>query len=126
MNINFSKFFFIDVLTSHYRSPERAENCIFLKEPRKLNDIRAAIHESITKHSCSAVIFDTMSSLLMYEQSHDILKFTHELTVEESMQNTNKVFIILKEDMILNDSDSLIKDVEMFADRTINLENGKN
>ena len=65
-------------------------------------------------------MFDTLSSLLMYEQTHDIVKFTHQVTIEESNRNINKVFIVLKEGNLPQEySQAFIKDVEMFADKKI-------
>ena len=114
------KFFFVDVLSSHYKKPEQAENCIFIDAPDKLVAVHVAVTKAITEKNCSTVIFDTISSLLVYEQSYDIVKFTHQLTVEEKHQSTNKVFIVLKEKGTLEKyTGELIKDIGMFADKSI-------
>ncbi len=121
LGVGIEKFFFIDILSSHYKSPLPLENCIFIKEGgNKLDLIKSAISKTIAEKKCSIVIFDTISSLLVYEQTHDILRFTHELTTEEKQQNINKVFIILKENGGLQEYDeSLVKDLKMFADESI-------
>jgi archaellum biogenesis ATPase FlaH len=125
INLDISKFFFIDVLTSHYKKPKAVKNCIFVEDPNKLIAIHVAINKAITEKNCSVVIFDTISSLLMYEQTHDIVKFTHQLTIEKKHQDVNKVFIILKDNSLLGKYyEPLVRDVEMFVDKTIDF--GKN
>ena len=123
LKMNIGKFFFIDVLSSHYKTHKSAENCIFVKEEgSKLDSIKNAISRAISEKNCGMIIFDTISSLLVYEQTHDILKFTHELTTEEKQQNINKVFIILKEQGNLKGySEGLINDLKMFANKSIEI-----
>jgi hypothetical protein len=121
--LNQKKFFFIDTLSSHYEKPKPLENCVFLKEPIKIASIQAAITKAITEKKCSVIVFDTISSLLVYEQAHDIVRMTHNLSVESSSLNVNKVFIVLKENGFEKEyRESFIKDLGMFADRTIQVE----
>jgi len=120
--ITTDKFFFIDVLSSHYGSKKNVENCIFVEDPSKIVNIQVAIAKAIAEHNCDYLIFDTISSLLMYEQNHDIVKFTHKLITESKHQNINKVYVVMKTlDLLPNENRALIKDVGMFADRTIDM-----
>jgi len=121
LKISIGKFFFIDILSSHYKSRESMENCIFIGEgTHKLGLIKNAIGRAISEKGCGMVIFDTISSLLVYEQTHDIVRFTHDLTTEEKQQNINNVFIILKEGGEMQGyCNSLIGDLKMFADKSI-------
>lgn len=123
-NLDVDKFFFIDVLSSHYQKQKPAENCIFIEGPDKLISIQTAISKAIATKNCSAIIFDTVSSLLMYEQIHDIIRFTHQLTIEKKQQDVNKIYIVLKENANLASYyETLIKDIDMFTDKTIDLKN---
>ena len=116
------KFFFIDVLTSHYKKPANIDNCIFLQDPSGLAALQYAIARAVSEKHCSVIIFDTISSLLMYEQTHDIVRFTHQLTIEETYKDTNKVFVILKESSSLAEYyETLVKDMEMFSDKKIDI-----
>ncbi|OGM02918.1 hypothetical protein A3K72_02430 [Candidatus Woesearchaeota archaeon RBG_13_36_6] len=120
--INANKFFFIDVLSSHYGSPAKAEDCIFVKEPIKIIDIKVAMTRAIKDMGCSAVLLDSISGLLLFEQSNSILKFTHELKTGKDNEKVNKLFLVLKEGGILGeDSKNLVRDLEMFADKTIDI-----
>ena len=122
INLNTNKFYFIDVLSSHYETPEPIKNCIFLKSPIDLSAIRVAVTKSVNKKNCSVVIFDTISALLVYQEVFNIVKLTHSLVTEKLHEKSNTVFIVLKnQDEVLKDLNAgLIKDLSMFADKTIN------
>jgi archaellum biogenesis ATPase FlaH len=115
-------FFFIDVISSCYKKMMPQKNCIFLSPPVNLEDLKTAIAAAIKNKNCTLVIFDTISALLIYEQVDSIVKFTHNLISEKMNQEVKKMFIIVKDNKILaEESDSLQKDLEMFADKTLDL-----
>ena len=118
--IDTKKFFFIDVLSSHYKTQPKADDCIFIKEPAKLTKIKVAITKAVEEKKCSVVLIDTISTLLIYQQNFSIIRFSHELKTEREHELINKVFIVLKEEGVLEEeSRRLVKDLEMFADKTI-------
>jgi KaiC/GvpD/RAD55 family RecA-like ATPase len=83
-SIDTGNFFFIDVLSSHYGRPEPTRNCIFLNSPSDLDALKMAITRVIEDKLCTVVLFDTISTLLIYQQTHSIVKFTHSLTIEKT------------------------------------------
>ncbi|MCX6817399.1 MAG: hypothetical protein NTU57_00905 [Candidatus Aenigmarchaeota archaeon] len=118
---NLSDFFFIDVLTSHYHDPEPCKDCFFVRSPRDLAAIRVAIKEAVEKKSCSVILFDTISTLLIYQQTSSVVSFTHSIMSDDTKENVKKLFILLKQDTIpQEENDKLMKDLGMFADKTIN------
>jgi hypothetical protein len=120
--IKTEKFIFIDVLSSHYMAPELKENCIFVSSPSNLNDIRKAVIKAVDEKGCSTVIFDTISTLLVYQQSHSIVKFTNELVSEKKHEDLKKMLIIIKDESTqINDVERLTRDLEMFADKKVDL-----
>lgn len=120
--INPDDFFFIDVLSSHYGLPRPTENCKFISSPSDLAEIRAAVVDAIERRGCSAIVFDTVSTLLIYQQNSSIVSFTNSLLSEKKQENTKKLFIILKDDRTSEgDLDVLTKDLEMFADKKIDM-----
>lgn len=115
-------FFFIDVLTSHYGRPSPCGNCIFLNSPSDLSAIKDAITEAIERMKCSAILFDTISAMLIYQETHSILKFTNNLVSEKKQENVKKLFIIIKGGEVpAGDISTLTKDLEMFADKKLDL-----
>lgn len=125
MGTNVDDFFFIDVLMSHYKKPEPAKNCVFLLSPTDLGAIKNAINDAIEKNNCSVILFDTISTLLIYQQTDPIVKFTNSIVSEKVQENVKKLFIILKgNDVPMDDVNKLTKDLELFADKKLDLTTG--
>lgn len=120
--VDTSDFIFVDVLTSHYKKPEPVKNCIFVPEPADLSAIRTAIKKAVEEKECSVILFDTISTLLIYQETSSIVKFTHHLLTEEKQENVKKLFIVLKGGEIPEEENQrLVKDLMMFADKTLDL-----
>jgi archaellum biogenesis ATPase FlaH len=120
--IDATKFFFIDTLTSHYDPSSETKNCIFVSSPAALDDLRDAIKRAVEKEKCDVVIFDTITSLLIYQETFSITKFANNLAGGKEYENTKKVFIVLKDvERMKNENQTLAKDIGMFADKTINM-----
>lgn len=118
MGVNTDHFFFIDVLTSHYTEPEPVKNCMFLSSPADLAAVKDAITYAIDKNKCSVLLFDTISTLLAYQQTDSIVKFTNSIVSEKA----GKLFLVLKnEGLPYEDIARLTKDLEMFADKKLDL-----
>jgi hypothetical protein len=118
--LNVHDFLFIDVLSSHYNEQEPVGNCIFISEPTNLAAIRAAIMKAVDEKKCSVILFDTISTLLIYQETSSIVKFTHYLLTDEKQEHVKKLFIVLKNGTGPNEQSAmLLKDLTMFADKTI-------
>ena len=124
VGIDTSNFSFIDVLSSHYHDPESAEHCIFINEPHDIEGIKSAIDQLVIKGGCKVLLVDTISKLLIYQQSHQILQFVNEVAYKHD--NIKKLFISIDEEGIIGDENKkLFTDLSMFADKTILLDNVK-
>ncbi len=129
IGLDMSKFFFIDVLTSHYTKPKPVKNCIFIDSPSNISAIGEAIKRAIIEEKCEEIFVDTISSLLMYQQNFYIIKFTHELKSGEISKIKNlkqSVLVTLKGDQSMADAyENLLKDLSMFVDEVIHLDSEK-
>ena len=119
MGMKRENFFFIDIMTSHYTKPIPQDDCIFLSSASNLDDIRQAVRKAVEEKNCSTILFDTISTLLIYQEKHSIVEFTHNLISEKEQENTKKLFIVLKEGN--KEEDTLTDDLQMFADKKIDL-----
>jgi hypothetical protein len=118
--LNVNDFFFIDVLSSHYKEQDPVDNCIFISAPTNLTAIRAAIMKAVDEKKCSVILFDTISTLLVYQETSSIVKFTHYLLADEKQEYAKKLFIVLKGGTIPSkENKTLLKDLTMFADKTL-------
>ena len=66
---------------------------------------------------CDNAIFDTISTLMIYQDIGEIIKFTQNMMTKARVSNMKSVYVTLKED-----SEELIKDLMMFVDGVIELE----
>ena len=120
--IETKRFYFIDALSSHYRKMRPAGNCTFLTSPTNLLEIKFAISKAVKEKKCDAVVFDTISTMLIYQQSSKIVKFTHEF-LSEGTEKSKILYLVLKHESIpTEENERLIKDLNLFADKTIDME----
>lgn len=119
--VNVKKIYFIDTLSAHYEKKKSSENCVFLDSPTDFANIRAAISKAIKEKKCSVVIFDTISAMLIYQETSNIVRFTHDFLSEER-ENSKIIYLIIKHDsMPPEENEKLANDLSMFADKTINV-----
>ena len=111
------KFFFIDTVTRNVQEPPKADDCIFVSSPNALTEISLAISKALNEKKCDALFFDTLSALLIYENAHSIIHFTHSILTKLQISSGKAVFIALKEDL----NSELVKDLYMFVDKVIDL-----
>ena len=85
-NIDLSNVSFIDLIT-HYalgKTPENKthEKCTFISNPGNLTDTGIAITEMINNNDVKkiAVVFDSITTMLIYLSSDQLSKFIHFLT----------------------------------------------
>ncbi len=117
-NLDISRFFFIDILSSHNAKPKPVKNCVFIEEPIKIEKIQSAITDVINKKKCKTIIVDTVSTMLDFESIFSITQFVHNLVIKE--EDINKIFIVLKEnELTIEYPGVLTKDLSMFADKVI-------
>jgi len=114
--VNTGNFFFIDVLTSHYKKTKPTKNCIFLSAPVNIDILQTAITR-ILKKGYNTVIVDAISSLLIYQEASTIVRFTHNILTEE--KKAKKIFIMLKAYPTIGNQQALLEDMNMFTDKRI-------
>jgi len=120
--IDTDRFIFIDTLSSHYGLPPPENNCIYLYTPNDLDLIKTTMDDIIEKEKCGIFLIDTISDLLSYRETFFILKFAHNLTIGHDKKRIKKLFIALKDGVILeNENRELINDLRLFADKVIEL-----
>jgi len=120
--IDQSKLFFIDTLSSHYGKQKNNSSCIFVSGPDKTDEIINAIRKSVQNKECNVIILDSASSLLKYYEESDILRFTHKIMTNIGQEDVKRIFtIILNDNVPYNERKELLSDLEMFADKKLNI-----
>lgn len=114
--ISLNKFFFIDCITkSVIKRPEKVKNCIFVSSPTAFTEIKETIRKVLQKKSFDILIFDSLSSLLIYEKEAFVTRFLHGLIAMIKSIGCKSVFIILEKDVERN----VVKNLGMLTDKTL-------
>ena len=111
-----SKFVFADAITATVQTPQIVDNCIFVTSPNALTDLGLAFTSLYNDLGSEVVVFDTISTLIVYQDIGSVTKFVHNLVTKSRVINKKLVLIALKED-----SEILIKDLNMFVDKIVEM-----
>lgn len=105
------KFVFIDAVSG---GGKNAEKVIFVQSPKSLTDISIDMSGLLGKKT-ESFIFDSLSTLLIYEDSTTSIKFVHSIVSKVRTADKRLVFMSLKED---SETD-MMKDINMFVDKIV-------
>jgi len=116
--IDVSKFYFIDAISQTAEIPRDRKNCEYISSPGALTELSLAISNVLETQKFDYIIFDSLSTLLVYETPIIVTKFVHSLMAKVRVVGCKAIFTILKQDS----SSMLLKDINMFADKILNVE----
>ena len=116
--INTSKFYFIDAITKTAEMAESIDNCEFVSSPGALTELSLSISNILEQEKFDYMIFDSLSTLLVYESETVITKFVHFLIAKVRVIGCNAMFTCLRQDI----NSVLVRDINMFADKIIDVE----
>jgi KaiC/GvpD/RAD55 family RecA-like ATPase len=108
------KIVFIDGVTAGFKQAGLQE-VVFVSSPRALTEINIAINKVIQKDHIQHIIFDSISTLLAYEQPSTVIKFSHSVISSLRAAKIKGAFVGLVEDS----KGELVKDLSMFVDKVI-------
>ena len=110
VKLNLKNVIFIDCVSGGVTKP-KGYSVIFVSSPKALTDLSIDIVENMKKSD--VIIFDALSTLLVYNDSATVIKFVHSIVSKIRMTKTKVIFMTLKED---TDTD-MMKDLSMFVDK---------
>ncbi len=102
----------MDAVSSKIGSVEPDKKAIFISSPQALTELSIAISKGLGLWRADAVLFDSLSTLLVYDGVPSVLKFVHSIANNLRVRGLSCVFTILKPDL----KKELSKDLGMFAD----------
>jgi len=107
------RFHLIDAVTRMtIPNPKPVEGCSFVSSPSALGEIYTMFSQLLEHEDFGALILDSISTVLVYEQPQVVLKFLHMLITKASVKGCHGAFICLKEDM----SQQLLRELNMLVD----------
>jgi len=91
------------------------EQVVYVSSPKALTEICITIGKVIEMGKIDVLIFDSLSTLLVYTDPSTVVKFTHSLISILRSKNVSGVLVCAKS----SQSESIIKDISMFADNML-------
>ena len=119
LGIDDSKIFFIDGISKTTGKTVKANNCTFLSGPQSLTELSLAITAAINTGKFDFLFFDSISTLLIYNNVKTTEKFSHYMTSKIRDNNLGSIFISLKKD---KETEKLIPILSQFCDGCIEIE----
>ena len=115
--LNPKGMFFIDTITKKVQAPPPSDNCIFVSAPNSLTEINLAFSKAVSEQHCDCTFFDSLSSIMIYDNAHSIVQFIHNMLTKLRISNGRAFFVALKDDS----GSELVKDLYMFVDKAIEI-----
>lgn len=110
--IDTKKITFIDAVSGSVSAPKGIK-VEFVSSPKALTELSIIINEHMKK--TDSVLFDSVSTLLVYDDPATVVKFIHSILSKARASGTNFVLTVLSEDA----GKSVLKDVSMFVDKVV-------
>jgi KaiC/GvpD/RAD55 family RecA-like ATPase len=116
------RIYFVDTVTKYAmgRDHQPAKNCRFINNPANLTDIGIAVTEILKdlegKKVC--LVFDSVSSMLIYISSQNITKFIHFVTNKLRLLHSAGFFLVVEKGL---DPDVLVQ-LTTFVDAVVDVD----
>ena len=121
--IDESKFYFIDCISRTITHKEEEldgkakERTIFIDGPHSLTQLSLELFNIIEREKIEGILFDCISTLLIYNEEKDVMRFVHHMMSKIKKTNTKVIYPYLKED---TDS-KIVKEMGLFADKIVEM-----
>ena len=112
-NIDTKKFLFIDAVTEKNETNSSNHGIVHINPPENFEKFSAELNEIIGNlDNLECLIFDSLSTLLIYQDEITVIKFAHNLITNLAVDHASGQFICLLDDV----SRHLVKTITLFAD----------
>jgi len=113
-----SKFLFVDGITkSANPNIEEADNVMYVGSASALTEISLTLGKIFNSGHFDGFIFDSLSTLLVYNNPKTVGKFVHNIINKIKAKNMTAVFTALEGDT----NSSLLKECSMYVDNVVHL-----
>lgn len=114
--VNTRNIMFIDALTQAATTKKPKEsNCTYINSAASLTELGIAISETLKTGKFDVILFDSLSTLLIYNKSNVVCEFVHSLVNKIRALKVTAVFTALEEDT----ESELLKKVGLCVDDII-------
>jgi archaellum biogenesis ATPase FlaH len=106
----------VDAISGTVGATSSAKNCINVSSPNALTELNITI-TGICGHTPELLLFDSLSTLLVYDKGATATKFIHSVINNLRIHKVKGLFTVLKSDA----DTEFVKSVEMFADKVVEM-----
>ena len=123
LGVDSKNLFVIDAVTATFSRSKPPPNTLFVPSPDALTDLNIAIIETIKDHKCDYMIFDSLSTLLTYQEDHLVARFTDYVISKVKDLKARAIFTCLEADS----EKQAIKEISLHTDKVLHFSdfNGK-
>ncbi len=115
--IDTSKFCFIDCVTKSPSGTEAGGKVVCVSSPKALTEMNIAMKKLLEANKPGITIFDSLSTLLIYEESSVVTRFVHSIISVFRSLGSKGVLMALKDDV----KTEMTKDLSMFVDKVVEM-----
>jgi len=116
-NIDTKKFLFVDAVTKGVKASISDGGITYITPPKNFEKFKAELNQIVEKEKIQCVIFDSLTTLLLYQDENIVIRFTHDLITKLTVAHTSGEFICVLD----NVSDHFIDSIALFADEVVNI-----
>ena len=116
-DVDSREIFFIDAVSKDIQADISDHGIAYISSPQNFAQFNADLMQILEKEKPECLIFDSLSTILLYQPDLVIVRFTHDLIARLIVAHACGKFTCLLEDI----NSTLIKDVSMFADSVIDM-----
>lgn len=116
-NIDTKKFLFIDAISKGVKPDITDHGILFINSPKNFEKFKTELNQILDKEKVECLIFDSLSTLLVYQDQNNIIKFAHDLITKLMIAKASGIFSCLSEDV----DSAVINDISMFVDEVVDI-----
>ena len=115
--INQSRILFIDSISISPPKEANIENCVYNKSPQSLTSLSLTIAAAVTNADFDFIIFDSISTLLVYNNQKTVERFTQYIISKFKAFKLTGILLMVEE----QDSEKLLPILQQFCTKYIEL-----
>lgn len=111
------RFLIVDAVSRGAGIEERRHNVVYVSSPGAITELGIRVGGAIERADVEAVIFDSISALLVHAGEAEVLEFVHMLVSRVRGRRVKALFPVVREDL----NTPAVKNLNMFADAVVDL-----
>jgi len=117
LGLRTTSFLIVDAVSRGAGIERKDENVIYISSPSAITELGIRVGDALERAEVEAVVFDSISALLIHAREPEVLEFVHILVSRARGRKVRAIFPVAREDL----NTSAVKNLNMFADAVVDL-----